>query len=135
MKLSGSMRGKDVIVLIGNGETHDFIHYKLMDELKLPITKETKFGVNIGDSIACEGHGICKRVEVKLTKLTIVEDFLAIDLGKMDVILGMRWLLVILKGDPSLTEVECSIKALAKTCDEDDQSFLIEFQNVEIETV
>lgn len=65
-----------MIVLIDSGATHNFNHKKLVDELNLLITKEKKFGVTIGDGKAREGRGICKRVEVKLTKLKIVADFL-----------------------------------------------------------
>lgn len=38
------------------------------------------------------GRGICKEIEVKLPKLLIQANFLAIELGKMDVILGRPWL-------------------------------------------
>lgn len=109
----------------------------------MSITKKTKSDVTIGDASALERRGICKRVEVKLLKLTIVVDFLAAELGKMDVILGMQWLCttrfmrvhwpsmimafmanntpIILRGDPSLTKAICSLKTLTKTWDEEDQ--------------
>ncbi|TYK22651.1 reverse transcriptase [Cucumis melo var. makuwa] len=39
---------------------------------------------------------------------------------------------VVLKGDPSLTKIECSLKTISKTWEEEDQGFLLEFQGVEI---
>ncbi|KAA0054184.1 retrotransposon protein [Cucumis melo var. makuwa] len=113
---------------------------------------ENKFGVTIGDGTTLEGNRICKTVEVKLPELTIVADFLVIELGGVDLVLGMQWLSttgfmeihwpsmtmagtsqVILKGDPSLTKAECSLKTISKTWEEEDQGFLIEFQKIEIE--
>lgn len=40
---------------------------------------------------------------------------------------------IILQGDPSLTKVEGSLKTITKTWDLEDQDFLIEFHNLEIE--
>ena len=91
---------------------------------------------------------------MKLKELTIVADFLAVELGKVDLVLGMEWLdstgtmkvhwpsltmtfwtkgrRIILKGDPSLTKLECSLKTLEKTWQSGDQGFLLEFQNYEV---
>ena len=121
----------------------------------MPLEIKNKFGVTIGDGTTLEGNRICKTVEVKLPELTIVADFLVIELGGVDLVLGMQWLSttgfmeihwpsmtmvfmagtsqVILKGDPSLTKAECSLKTISKTWEEEDQGFLIEFQKIEIE--
>lgn len=40
---------------------------------------------------------------------------------------------ITLKGDPSLTKLEVSLKTMSKTWEAEDQRFLIEFQNLEIE--
>lgn len=45
MKLKGEVRGKDVVVLIDCGATHNFIHNKIVEEKKLPLEKGTQFGV------------------------------------------------------------------------------------------
>ena len=94
MKLRGWVKGQHLIVLIDSIATHNFIHQRLVDELNLPIIEESKFGVTIGDETMREGSGICRRVEVVLVDIIIVANFLAIELGNMDVILGMQWLLM-----------------------------------------
>ncbi|KAA0032689.1 peroxidase 64 [Cucumis melo var. makuwa] len=154
-KLRGTVSGREVIILIDSWATHNFIHQGIVEELALSLEGKTEFGVTIGDGAALEGKGICKKVEVKLPELTIVADFLVIDLGRIDLVLGMQWLSttgfmgihwpsmtmvfmagttrVMLKGDPSLTKVECSLKTISKTWEEEDHGFLLEFQKVEIE--
>ncbi|KAA0060318.1 peroxidase 64 [Cucumis melo var. makuwa] len=122
------------------------------------MEKDTHFGVTTGDGTRCKGKGICRRIELKLEELTIVADFLAVELGKVDVVLGMQWLdmmdtmgtmkvhwpsltlvfwvgkkKVVLKGDPSLIRAECSLKTIEITWELEDQGFLLEWQNYEIE--
>ncbi|KAL0540077.1 hypothetical protein IC582_024306 [Cucumis melo] len=155
MKLRGVVKGKEIIVLIDSGATHNFIHYELVKEKKIPIDRNTQFRVTIGDGTSCKGKGICSRVEIQLEELTIVADLLAVELGKVDIVLGMQWLdttgtmkvhwpsltmvfwkegnKVVLKGDPALIRAECSQKTLEKTWDDEDQGFLIDWQNYETE--
>lgn len=42
--------------------------------------------------MSLKGKAICKAVVVVLPNLTIKEDFLPLELGRVDVILGMVWL-------------------------------------------
>ncbi|KAA0056274.1 transposon Tf2-1 polyprotein isoform X1 [Cucumis melo var. makuwa] len=93
------------------------------------------------------------QVELKLEGWVVVVDFLAVELGKVDVVLGMQWLdttgtmkvhwpsltmvfrvgekKVKLKGDPSLLKAECSLKTLEKMWESEDQGFLLEWRNYE----
>ena len=66
MKLKGDIRGREVVVLIDSGATHNFVHYKIVEEMKIPIETNTSFAVTIGDETCCRGRGLCKRLEVKL---------------------------------------------------------------------
>lgn len=155
MKLRRMLKGKEVIVLIDCGATHNFIHQRLQEELRLPITEMNNYGVVVGNRTKIKGRGICKSIIIKLPNLVVTADFLPIDMGRMDVILGMQWLCmtryigvhwptltmsfamdnreITLMGDPSLTKLEVSLKTMSKTWEAKDQGFLIEFQNLEIE--
>lgn len=112
------------------------------------IERDTTFGVTIGDGTGRRGKGLCKCVELKLPELMIIADFLVVKLGKVDFILGMQclcttgfmgvhWLSltmilmvgkkqITLKGDLSLIKVECSLKTIQKTWEEEDEGFLLE---------
>ena len=156
MKLKGNIKGKGVIVLIDSGATHNFIHNRTVKEKNLYLEKGNPFAVTIGDGTKCTGKGVCKRVELELQGVVVVADFFAIELGNVDVILGMQWLdttgtmkihwpsltmsfwlgkqKIILKGDPSLIQAECSLKTIEKTWENEDQGFLLEFQKYEVDT-
>ena len=80
--------------------------------------------------------------------LTVVEDFLPLELGNTDVILGMPWLrtlgdvkvnwkmltmkikmgkaVMVLKGDPSLSRTEVSLKAMARALQHHSQGVWVE---------
>ena len=90
----------------------------------------------LGSGQTIKGEGICKGVILNMQNIEIVEDFLPLDLGNADVILGMKWLgslggmqvnwklltmrfkvgelTVILQGDPSLSASLISLKAMWK---------------------
>lgn len=92
---------------------------------------------------------------LKLPELLVTADFLPLDLGQMDVILEMQWLCttgfmgvhwptltmtfavgdsqITLKGDPTLTKSEVSLKVMSKSWEVEDQGFLIKFQHLEVE--
>ncbi|KAL4035489.1 hypothetical protein IC575_004182 [Cucumis melo] len=155
MKLRGIVKGKEVIVLIDSGATHNFIHHELVKERKIPINRNTQFGITIGDGTSCKGEGICSKVEIQLEGLRVVTDLLVVGLGTIDVVLGMQWLdttgtmkihwpsltmvfwkegnKVVLKGDPALVRAECSLKTLEKTWEAEDQGFLLDWQRYEVE--
>lgn len=60
MKLRGTVRGREVIILIDSGATHNFIHQGVVEELNLQLKGKNKFKVTIGDRTVLEGKGICK---------------------------------------------------------------------------
>ena len=59
MKLKGMINGKEVIVLIDCGATHNFIGTNLVKELQLPLVTTNSYGVVMGTGIAVKGKGIC----------------------------------------------------------------------------
>ena len=63
-----------------------------MKKLFLPIKETSHYGVILGSGAAVQGKGICEKLEVQLNNWKIIEDFLPLDLGGVDVILGMQWL-------------------------------------------
>ncbi|KAA0050169.1 Ty3/gypsy retrotransposon protein [Cucumis melo var. makuwa] len=157
MKVRGKLLGEEVIVLIDCGATHNFVSEKLVKKLILPIKETSHYGVILGSGAAVQGKGICEKLEVQLNGWKVVEDFLPLELGGVDVILGMQWLYslgvtivdwknlslsfvaegkeVKIKGDPSLTKARISLKNMMKNWEEMDSGFLIECRSLQVRTV
>ena len=136
MKIKGTIGTKEVIILVDSGTTHNFLSLDLVQQLALPLATTTSYGVMMGTGISMKGKGICRGVCILMQGLIVVEDFLPLELGNTNVILGMPWLgtlgdvkvnwkmltmkikigkaVIVLKGDPSLSWTEVSLKAMAK---------------------
>ena len=89
-KLRGDIKGHPVVVLIDRGATHNFIATKLVQQLGLTRTEMAGYGVIMGTGVVVQGASICKGVKLTLQNLQIIEDFLPLELGSSDVILGMK---------------------------------------------
>ncbi|KAL0533232.1 hypothetical protein IC582_030448 [Cucumis melo] len=157
MKVRGKLLGEEVVILIDCGATHNFVSEKLVKKLSLPIKETSHYGVILGSGAAVQGKGVCEKLEVQLKGWKIVEDFLPLELGGVDVILGMQWLYslgvttvdwknlslsflaegkeVNIKGDPSLTKARISLKNMIKNWEEKDSGFLIECRSLQVKTV
>lgn len=135
---------------------HNFINQRLVEELSLPCSDTTNYGVIMGSGEAKKGKGICRGVCINLHGLSFTDDFLPFELGTLDLVLGMQWLhhqgpmtvdwkklimtfsvggsIVTLKGDPTLQRLEVTLKTLTRTWQNEDIGFLIEFQQLETTT-
>ncbi|KAA0048729.1 ty3-gypsy retrotransposon protein [Cucumis melo var. makuwa] len=105
---------------------------KLLDALRLATKDISHYGVILGSGTAIKGKGVCEAVELSFNEWKIVANFLPLELGGVDVILGMQWLYslgitevdwknltmtflhqgkkVVIKGDPSLTKTRVNEK-------------------------
>lgn len=75
MKLKGKVSGREVIVLIDCGATHNFIHRQLVEDLDIPMLNTTNYGIVIGDGTAMQRKGVYKEVIVELPQVTVLENF------------------------------------------------------------
>ncbi|KAA0066460.1 uncharacterized protein E6C27_scaffold21G005610 [Cucumis melo var. makuwa] len=92
MKVRGKLLNKEIIVMIDCGATHNFISEKLVKTLRLSTKETAHYGVILGSGTAIQGKGVCQAVEIHLADWKVTEDFLPLELGGVDVILGMQWL-------------------------------------------
>ena len=92
MKLKAEIHGKEVVVLIDCGATHNFISKPMVESLQVPRQGTSQYGVVIGSGKQIRGMGVCKGVVLQLQGITIIEYFLPLPLGSTDVILGLKWL-------------------------------------------
>lgn len=94
MKVRGKLQNENVVIVIDCGATNNFVSEKLVETLHIPIKETSHYGVILGSGAAVQGKGICEKLEVQLKNWSVKEDFLPLELGGVDVILGMQWLAV-----------------------------------------
>lgn len=92
LKLWGTIRDRDVTVLIDTGATHNFLSSQVVEELGLETDDSHDFVVKVGDGHNVRRSGVCRGVELKLPNLIVKQDFYVFELGGVDVVLGYEWL-------------------------------------------
>lgn len=154
MKLRGTVQGRDVVVMIDPGATHNFVSLAVVEELGMELTATGGFGVSLGNGDAIQGTGLCKNVEIVLDgRVAITVDMLPLELGNSDIILGVQWLetlgtvvsnwktqlmqfedggrTVTLFGDASLVRSKISLKAMLRTLRKEKEGYYVELNVVE----
>lgn len=61
-------------------------------KLGLWVDGDHDMGVWLGNGMFDRSYGLCRSMILRLPWLGVVEDFYPLDLGSMDVILGVKWL-------------------------------------------
>lgn len=155
MKLRGRIGTHEVVVIIDCGATHNFISVDLVRKLDIPLITTGGYNVVSGTGLSVRGIGICKGVVLSLPEAEIVEDFVPIELGSSDVILGMQWLgslggmhvnwktlttkfkvgntAVTLQVDPGLCKYHISLKAMMRAIQCGGQGMLIELGSLSMD--
>ena len=104
-KIKGEIRGHDILVLVDNDASTNFMATKLTVELQLPMTRITSLTIEVGNGQKEKGTRVCHGVKLAVQGLDITQHFFLIELGGTKVILGMGWL-------SSLGKIEANFKEL-----------------------
>ena len=142
-------------MMIDPRATHNFISVEMVQKWGMEVERATSYEVVLGTGLTVKGEGICRGVELKLPGLTVIEDFLPLELGSSDIILGLQWLeslgvaytnwktkvkrfnvgetRVELQGDPGLTKSQVTLKAMAKALKQGGQGVFVELNHMGIE--
>jgi hypothetical protein len=92
MKIGGKIGSVDIVVLIDSGASHNFISPKLATALGLTVKPEVGRRIKLGDGHKIMSKGVCEGLSLWLGGLKVVVDALVLDLGGLDVVLGVSWL-------------------------------------------
>lgn len=92
LKISGSINGHEVVILIDGGSTNNFIQTRLAMHLGLPVqpSAHLRMPVKNGDSVFCKGA--CVRVPLKLDRISFPVNLLLLPIYGIDVVLGVQWM-------------------------------------------
>ena len=76
------VRGKDVIVLVNCGATHNFISWELVRRMGIPFTETIDYGVETGTGESVQGKGICRDVVLNFVGIHYRGKLLASRIGQ-----------------------------------------------------
>ncbi|CAJ2672993.1 unnamed protein product [Trifolium pratense] len=92
MKIEGKVEDVDVLVLIDSGASHNFISPQISTALGLSVSPIAEKSIKLGDGHKIVSKGMCKGVKIQLGPLEVVVDALVLELGGLDMVLGVAWL-------------------------------------------
>ncbi|PNX97560.1 retrotransposon-related protein, partial [Trifolium pratense] len=92
MKLEGGLKGANILVLIDSGATHNFISPKVVEALGLSLVPSNPLGVKLGDGHRVMTMGKCVGISVALGDMETTFDAYILEIGGVDLILGVVWL-------------------------------------------
>nr|KYP45665.1 hypothetical protein KK1_032780 [Cajanus cajan] len=92
MKLRGQVRGIPLFVLVDSGATHNFISKKLVEAMGWSWEPTKSMNILMGDGHKSETSGVCRGLRVETTAGEFTVDAFLFELGDIDMILGMSWL-------------------------------------------
>ncbi|MCI08622.1 enzymatic polyprotein, partial [Trifolium medium] len=92
MKVEGRIKNVEVLVLIDSGASHCFISPKVTTALGLVVTPIAAKNIKLGDGHKVLTMGVCEGVKVKIGGCDVMVDALVLELGSMDMVLGVSWL-------------------------------------------
>ncbi|OAP08286.1 hypothetical protein AXX17_AT2G06770 [Arabidopsis thaliana] len=91
MMMRGTIGKHDMVVMLDSGATHNFITPRVTEKTKSGTQRAKGFNIKLGTSIMVQGSGVCKDVHFTVQGHEFVSDFITLELGNVDLILGIAW--------------------------------------------
>ncbi|KAI0510225.1 hypothetical protein KFK09_010826 [Dendrobium nobile] len=154
MKVRGEIADREVVVLIDSGATHNFISNQIVESLGMELVDTGGYGVMMGTGKVEMGRGVCRGVVLKIQGIHVKEDFLSLELGSTDVILGMKWLQtlgetkdnwgaltmelmvdgrkMVIRGDAGLSKATKSLKTMVRDIQEVGEDYLVGLHKLDL---
>lgn len=79
IKLWGTLRDKQMIILVDCGASHNFISSKFVKEHKSKMNETLLYTVEVGDGRKIPCEGVCSQLKLLIQGLQIQQDFFVFD--------------------------------------------------------
>jgi hypothetical protein len=88
LKLIGYIKHRKFILLVDSGNTHNFIHCRLTQEINgySHAVNNFKIMISNGGSMKCGGH--CENVHLQIGQYNLKPHMFATDMGRCDIVFG-----------------------------------------------
>ena len=88
-KLRGRVGQLYVTIMIDSGATHNFIAPHVITAAKLELQSGCRFQVLLGTGVMVDSLGLCRQVSFSVQETSFMADFVSLELGGADMILGV----------------------------------------------
>ncbi|OIS97937.1 hypothetical protein A4A49_01646 [Nicotiana attenuata] len=95
MRVTVSVKGKAVQVLIDTGSTHNFLDLNTAKKLGCVLTAIAPFDVSVADGKKVKSNYICKKLMWKMKGVSFDSDMLVLPIGGCSMVLGIQWLITL----------------------------------------
>lgn len=92
LKLAGLINGKEIVVLVDEGSTNNFIQSRLATHLNLTVRPSSHMRVTVGNGDALSCGGECSEVKLKIGDAIFTVDLLLLPIYGADLVLGVQWM-------------------------------------------
>lgn len=92
LQVEGFVKKQGVVILIDTGSSHNVIHSALAKRLCLPSHSDQIFRVGVAGGRTIKVDRTCRALRWSMAGSTFQDDFIVLDVGRFDLILGAQWL-------------------------------------------
>lgn len=92
LELQGFLGASEVFILVDTGNTHNFLHPRIAEKLKLPLTAIRPFRVYVGNGNSLLCSNLSKQSDLHIQGHSFLVDLHILPIHGPDIILGMAWL-------------------------------------------
>jgi hypothetical protein len=92
LKIKGYIKQWSVVVLIDSGNTHNFIHRRVVEDVNCFIRPVSNFQILIANGGTMKCGGRCENVKLQMGDYTLKTHMFSIAMGGCDIVLGVEWL-------------------------------------------
>jgi len=86
------MKGRDVVMLVDGGSTHNFVDQTLVKQLGLPVINDHPFQVMVANKEKIEYGGRCLGLPLDIQGFQTKADFYVLPMAACPLVLGVHWL-------------------------------------------
>jgi hypothetical protein len=92
LKIKGYIKHRPIAVLIDSGSTHNFIHYRLAEEIHCFVRPVSNFQILIANGGMMKCGGRCENVKLQMGDYHLKTHMFSIAMGGCDIVLSVEWL-------------------------------------------
>lgn len=92
LQFQGFLRSAEVFVLVDTGSTHNFVHPRIAERVKLPLRAIKPFRIYVGNGQSLVCSELAPDAEIRIQGHSLRMDLHILDIHGPEVILGLAWL-------------------------------------------